>query len=89
MAKSRLQLKNIARISGRIAGVLLAILLVIALMLWSTGALKTKIPPGSLPVKTGKPFKGAGQYIHQLVEQILFPTSIFSKSRRIRLAVVL
>ena len=59
MAKRRLQLKNIARISGRIAGVLLAIVLVIALMLWSTGALKAKITPGSLPVKTGKPFKGA------------------------------
>jgi len=58
MAKRQLQLKNIARISGRIAGVLLAILLVIALMLWSTGALKAKITPGSLPFNAGKPFKG-------------------------------
>ncbi len=59
MAKRRLQLKTVARITGRIAGVLLAILLVVALLLWSTGALKAKISPGSLPVRTAKPFKGA------------------------------
>ncbi len=59
MAKRRLQLKNMARIAGRIAEVLLAILLVVALMLWSTGALKAKITPGSLPVNAGKPFNGA------------------------------
>ncbi len=59
MAKRRLQLKNIARIAGRIAGVLLAILLVVALLLWSTGALKAKISPGSLPVPRAKPFQGA------------------------------
>ena len=59
MAKRRLQLKNMARIAGRIAEVLLAILLVVALMLWSTGALQAKITPGSLPVNAGKPFNGA------------------------------
>ncbi len=59
MAKSRHQLKNIARILGRIAGIVLAVLLVGALIFWSTGALKTKISPGSVPVRTAKPFRGA------------------------------
>ena len=59
MAKRRLQLKNIARIAGRSAGLLLALLLVVALMLWSTGALKAKIKPGSVLVEAGKPFNGA------------------------------
>ena len=59
MAKRRLQLKNIVRISGRIGGLLLAILLVVVLMLWSTGALKAKIKPGSVPEAVAKPYTGA------------------------------
>jgi RND family efflux transporter MFP subunit len=67
MAKRRLQLKNIALISGRIAGLLLAVLLVVALMAWSTGALKAKIKPGSVPVAAAPPFTGAAATARYMV----------------------
>ena len=72
MAKRRLQLKTIVRIAGRITAVLLAILLVAALLSWSTGAMRAKISPGSVPVPAPTPFHGAAAIVKmQSIEQML------------------
>jgi RND family efflux transporter MFP subunit len=72
MAARRLHFKTIVRMSGRIVGVLLAILLVAGLMMWSTGAFKKKITPGSQVVPAISKFHGTTAIAHlQTVPQTM------------------
>ena len=72
MAQRRVNFGNLLRIFGRIAVVFLAVLLVVALMLWSTGALKAKISPGSVPIAATPPFHGVTAIAHeQLIAQTI------------------